>query len=126
MQFMPGRGKQNARRACCQMIAGMVTVACCLGQQCGTSGLPLPEESADEQVLGAAPDSPQDAAVVSNIDIAASDAGGGGLTTQFAAITLDGGPLPAGDYAWTFGDGGSGQGTIVTHAYAASGTYLVT
>jgi PKD repeat protein len=30
------------------------------------------------------------------------------------------------DYAWDFGDGGVGAGSVVTHAYAAPGDYLVT
>jgi len=29
-------------------------------------------------------------------------------------------------YAWTFGDGGTGSGAVVTHTFAASRNYTVT
>ncbi|MBN1483586.1 MAG: PKD domain-containing protein, partial [Chloroflexia bacterium] len=29
------------------------------------------------------------------------------------------------DYAWAFGDGGTAAGAVVTHSYAATGTYVV-
>lgn len=35
----------------------------------------------------------------------------------------DGGPIAS--YAWDFGDGSTGSGAVVQHAYAAAGTYIV-
>jgi PKD repeat protein len=43
-----------------------------------------------------------------------------------SATTDEGDPCGNGcTYTWTFGDGGSGSGRIVTHTYAAAGVYVV-
>ena len=47
-----------------------------------------------------------------------------GVDVTFQA-TVVGGSEPL-TYDWTFGDGGTGVGPVVTHAYAAAGDYVVT
>jgi hypothetical protein len=42
---------------------------------------------------------------------------------RFSATVADPADAPI---AWDFGDGGTGQGPVVTHAYAGTGTFLVT
>jgi PKD repeat protein len=51
-----------------------------------------------------------------------------GVPTAFdASATTDEGSSCGGcTYSWTFGDGGSGSGRLVTHTYAAPGTFVVT
>lgn len=44
-------------------------------------------------------------------------------TVTFSAAASAGGT--ASDWTWDFGDGSSGTGQVVTHAYAAAGNYLV-
>lgn len=45
-----------------------------------------------------------------------------GQTVTFDATSSQGAPT---GYDWSFGDGSSGQGSVVTHAYATGGTYQV-
>jgi PKD repeat protein len=52
-------------------------------------------------------------------------AGEGSVTFDASATTDPEGDLPM-TFAWTFGDGTTGTGAIVTHPYAAPATYTVT
>lgn len=45
-----------------------------------------------------------------------------GALVTFDASTSTGSPI---DYTWSFGDGGNGAGQVVTHTFAAAGTYTV-
>jgi len=52
-----------------------------------------------------------------------------GTVGQVLTFNGSGSSDPEGDpltYSWTFGDGGTGSGSIVTHAYSTAGTFLVT
>jgi PKD repeat protein len=53
-----------------------------------------------------------------------------GTPTVGAPVTFDGSPstgvTPIVSYVWSFGDGSSGNGMAVTHAYGAAASYLVT
>jgi hypothetical protein len=51
-----------------------------------------------------------------------------GLSTAFDASTTtdEGSACGSCSYSWTFGDGSSGSGRLVTHTYGAPGTYVVT
>ena len=58
--------------------------------------------------------------------------GGGGLNTILVSpsapgagdlVTFDSGLLGAGDRAWSFGDGTTATGTVVTHAFGLDGSY---
>jgi M6 family metalloprotease-like protein len=60
-----------------------------------------------------------------------ADAGGSysGVANQAVALSGSGSSDPDGDpltYQWTFGDGATGTGASVTHAYATAGSYPVT
>jgi len=46
-----------------------------------------------------------------------------GLTCAFDAASSEGAVV---GYAWDFGDGGAGEGIVVSHSYAEAGTYTVT
>lgn len=50
----------------------------------------------------------------------------GRACTFDGSSSTDNHPIPAGGYAWSFGDGQTGNGQIVNHSYAADGTYPVT
>lgn len=43
-----------------------------------------------------------------------------------SATTDEGGPCGSCTYAWDFGDSGTGEGIVATHAYLAASTYTVT
>jgi len=47
----------------------------------------------------------------------------GGLDCSFQSTSTDDNGITA--LAWTFGDGGTGSGAMVTHSYASSGTFTV-
>lgn len=51
-----------------------------------------------------------------------------GVSTAFdaSATTDEGTSCGSCSYSWNFGDSGSGSGRLVTHTYAAPGTYVVT
>ena len=51
-----------------------------------------------------------------------------GVATAFdaSATTDEGTSCSSCTYSWSFGDGGSGSGRLVTHTYAAPGGYVVT
>lgn len=48
------------------------------------------------------------------------------VCTFDASSSTDNRPIPAGGYAWDFGDGQTGSGKIVVHTYAADDAYSVT
>ncbi len=50
----------------------------------------------------------------------------GQAVAMSAAVTDDWSGLGAGQPTWTFGDGGTGAGASVSHAFAAPGTFTVT
>jgi PKD repeat protein len=49
---------------------------------------------------------------------------GGSCTFDASASTDIGGTITT--YSWTFGDGTTGQGTVVSHSYPSTGTYNAT
>ncbi|MFG6439419.1 PKD domain-containing protein [Roseateles sp. LKC17W] len=57
----------------------------------------------------------------------AIQASSNGLTVNYAAQLSGGEASPAiTGHAWTFGDGGTGSGSTVSHTYTTAGTYTVT
>jgi PKD repeat protein len=49
-----------------------------------------------------------------------------GQLLSFEAVAVDPGSADVLSFAWSFGDGGTGSGAIVTHTYADNGVYTVT
>ena len=73
--------------------------------------------TATKQVTATAPNVPPVAAFTTSVaDL--------GLSADASSSTDSDGTIAS--YAWTFGDGATGTGPTVTHAYAAGGTYDVT